>query len=72
MIAIGEKTGQLPEQLTLCAEMVEVQTKDAMDVLSARVQTLSTVIPVMLIAFIFISSYMPIVMMSAQMMKSID
>lgn len=72
MIAIGEKTGQLPEQLTLCASMVEDQTKDAMDILSSRVQTLSTVIPVTLIAFIFISSYLPIVMMSAQMMKSID
>lgn len=72
MIAIGEKTGQLPEQLTLCAGMVEDQTKDAMDILSSRVQTMSTVIPVVLIAFIFVSSYLPIVMMSAQMMKSID
>jgi type II secretory pathway component PulF len=52
--------------------MVEDQTKDAMDILSSRVQTMSTVIPVVLIAFIFVSSYLPIVMMSAQMMKSID
>lgn len=72
MIAIGEKTGQLPEQLTLCSGMVENQTKDSMELLSSKVQMLSTVIPVTLIAFIFVSSYMPIVMMSAQMMKNID
>ncbi len=72
MIAIGEKTGQLPEQLNLCADMVEVQTKDSMDSLAAKVQTWSTVIPVTLIGLIFVSSYLPIVMMSAQMMKSID
>lgn len=72
MIAIGEKTGQLPEQLTLCASMVEDQTKDSMEALATRVQMLSTVIPVVLIAFIFLSSYMPIVMMSAQMMKNIE
>lgn len=72
MMAIGEKTGQLPEQLALCASMVEDQTKDSMEILATRVQMLSTVIPVTLIAFIFISSYLPIVMMSAQMMQNID
>ncbi len=72
MIAIGEKTGQLPEQLNLCANMVEDQTKDSMEILATRVQMLSTMIPVILIAVIFISSYLPIVMMSAQMMQNID
>jgi type II secretory pathway component PulF len=70
MMAIGEQTGQLPEQLNLCASMLEDQTKNAMDALASRVQLLSTAIPVLLIAFIFISSYMPIVMMSAKMMQS--
>lgn len=70
MIAIGEQTGQLPEQLTLCASMLEGQTKDHMEGLASTVQLLSTAIPVVLIAFIFISSYLPIVMMSASMMKS--
>lgn len=70
MMAIGEQTGQLPEQLNLCASMLEDQTKNAMDALSSRVQLASTAIPVFLIAFIFISSYMPIVMMSAKMMQN--
>lgn len=70
MMAIGEQTGQLPEQLNLCASMLEDQTKNSMDALSSRVQLASTAIPVFLIAFIFISSYMPIVMMSAKMMQS--
>ena len=70
MMAIGEQTGQLPEQLSLCASMLEDQTKNSMDALSSKVQILSTAIPVFLIAFIFISSYMPIVMMSAKMMQN--
>lgn len=70
MMAIGEKTGQLPEQLALCADMLEDQTKNSMDNLASRVQFVSTAVPVFLIAFIFISSYMPIVMMSARMMQS--
>jgi type IV pilus assembly protein PilC len=70
MMAIGEQTGQLPEQLSLCAGLLEGQTKNAMEGLASKVQVLSTAIPVFLIAFIFISSYMPIVMMSARMMQS--
>jgi type IV pilus assembly protein PilC len=70
MMAIGEQTGQLPEQLTLCADMLEGQTKNAMEGLASKVQIASTALPVLLIAFIFISSYMPIVMMSARMMQS--
>ncbi len=70
MMAIGEQTGQLPEQLSLCADMLEGQTKNAMEGLASKVQVASTALPVLLIAFIFISSYMPIVMMSARMMQS--
>lgn len=70
MMAIGEQTGQLPEQLTLCSAMLEDQTKNSMEALSSKVQLVSTAVPVCLIAFIFISSYMPIVMMSAKMMQN--
>jgi len=69
MIAIGEKTGAVPEQLTLCTGMLEDQTKNAMDDFAGVVSFISTAVPVFMIGLIFMTSYLPIVLMSARLMQ---
>ena len=70
MLAIGEKTASLPAQLTLCTKMLEEQAEEAMTDFATITSTISTIVPVFVIGFTFISSYLPIVLMSARLMQS--
>lgn len=70
MLAIGEKTGTLLTQLSLCTTMLEAEAKTAMDDFAVVSSTISTVIPIFVIGFTFITSYLPIVLMSTSLMNS--
>jgi len=70
MLAIGEKTASLPAQLQLCTTMLEDQAREAMEDFASVTGAISTILPVFVIGFTFISSYLPIVLMSARLMQS--
>lgn len=69
MIAIGEKTANLPEQLSLCTRMLEDQAQESMDDFATVTGAISTIVPVFVIGFTFVSSYLPIILMSARLMQ---
>ena len=70
MLAIGEKTASLPAQLTLCTKMLEEQAEEAMTDFATVTSTISTIVPVFVIGFTFVASYLPIILMSARMMQA--
>ena len=69
MVAIGEKTANLPEQLARCTTMLESQAEESMDDFATVTGFISTVVPVFVIGFTFVSSYLPIILMSARLMQ---
>lgn len=68
MVELGQET-ELAPQLKNCSDMLEEQTEEAMTDFSAFTGVISVLIPAMVIGFLFITSYLPIVLMSARMMQ---
>lgn len=69
MIAIGEKSSSLGTQFGLLAEMYEEDAEQLMDDFSQLVSFFVMMIAVILIAAVFLGTFLPIFMMGPQMMK---
>jgi type II secretory pathway component PulF len=70
MLAIGEKSASLDAQLGMLVEMYEEDTTTYMQIFSASVNFLVLIIAVMLIAAVFIGTFLPIFLMGPKMMQS--
>ncbi len=69
MLAIGEKSASLDVQLGMLSEMFEEDAETLMDDFSQFVSFVVMIIAVMLIAAVFLGTFMPIFMMGPQMMQ---
>ncbi len=69
MLAIGEKSASLDVQLGMLAEMFEEDAEQLMDDFSQFISFVVMVIAVVLIAAVFLGTFMPIFMMGPQMMQ---
>lgn len=69
MLAIGEKSASLDVQLGMLSEMFEEDAEQLMDDFSQFVSFVVMVIAVLLIAAVFLGTFMPIFMMGPQMMQ---
>lgn len=69
MLAIGEKSASLDAQLEMLCEMYEEDSQTHMAVFAASVSFLVLIIAVMLIAAVFIGTFLPIFLMGPKMMQ---
>jgi type II secretory pathway component PulF len=69
MLAIGERSASLDTQLQMLSEMFEEDAEQLMDDFSQFISLVVMIIAVMLIAAVFLGTFMPIFMMGPQMMK---
>ena len=69
MLAIGEKSASLDVQLGMLAEMFEEDAETLMDDFSQFISFVVMIIAVVLIAAVFLGTFMPIFMMGPQMMQ---
>ncbi|MCP5538320.1 MAG: type II secretion system F family protein [Akkermansiaceae bacterium] len=69
MLAIGEKSASLDTQLAMLSEMFEEDAEQLMDDFSQFISLIVMIIAVMLIAAVFLGTFMPIFMMGPQMMQ---
>ena len=69
MLAIGERSASLDTQLQMLSEMFEEDADQLMDDFSQFISLVVMIIAVMLIAAVFLGTFMPIFMMGPQMMK---
>ncbi len=70
MLAIGEKSASLDSQLEMLSEMYEEDSQTHMEVFSASVSFIVLIIAVLLIAAVFIGTFLPIFLMGPKMMNS--
>jgi len=70
MLAIGEKSASLDAQLEMLCEMYEEDAETHMNMFSAAVSFLVLIIAVLLIAAVFIGTFLPIFLMGPKMMNS--
>ncbi len=70
MMAIGEKSASLDAQLDMLAEMYEEDLQNHMNAFSATISFLVLLIAVLLIAAVFIGTFLPIFLMGPKMMQS--
>ncbi len=70
MLAIGEKSASLDSQLEMLSEMYEEDSQNHMTAFSAAISFLVLIIAVMLIAAVFIGTFLPIFLMGPKMMQS--
>ena len=70
MLAIGEKSASLDTQLEMLSEMYEEDSQTHMEVFSAAVSFIVLIIAVLLIAAVFIGTFLPIFLMGPKMMNS--
>lgn len=70
MMAIGEKSASLDNQLTMLAEMYEEDLQNHMDAFSATISFVVLLMAVSLIAAVFIGTFLPIFLMGPKMMQS--
>ena len=70
MLAIGEKSASLDSQLEMLCEMYEEDSQNHMTAFSAAISFLVLIIAVMLIAAVFIGTFLPIFLMGPKMMQS--
>ncbi len=70
MLAIGEKSASLDAQLEMLCEMYEEDSQNHMNTFSATISFLVLIIAVMLIAAVFIGTFLPIFLMGPKMMQS--
>jgi type II secretory pathway component PulF len=69
MLAIGERSASLDTQLQMLADMFEEDAEQLMDDFSQFISLVVMIIAVMLIAAVFLGTFMPIFMMGPQMMQ---
>jgi len=69
MLAIGERSASLDTQLQMLSEMFEEDADQLMDDFSQFISLVVMIIAVMLIAAVFLGTFMPIFMMGPQMMQ---
>ena len=70
MLAIGEKSASLDNQLDMLCEMYEEDSQNHMNAFSASISFLVLLIAVGLIAAVFIGTFLPIFLMGPKMMQS--
>lgn len=70
MLSIGEKSASLDAQLGMLAEMYEEDLQNHMTAFAATVSFIVLIIAVMLIAAVFIGTFLPIFLMGPKMMQS--
>lgn len=70
MLSIGEKSASLDMQLDMLAEMYEEDANNHMAAFTAAVSFLVMLIAVMLIAAVFVGTFLPIFLMGPKMMES--
>jgi len=70
MLSIGEKSASLDSQLEMLTEMYEEDSENHMATFSAVISFLVLIIAVMLIAAVFIGTFLPIFLMGPKMMQS--
>ncbi len=70
MLAIGEKSASLDNQLDMLCQMYEEDAQNHMSAFTAAVSFLVLLIAVMLIAAVFIGTFLPIFLMGPKMMNS--
>ncbi len=70
MLAIGEKSASLDAQLEMLCEMYEEDSETHMNVFSATISFIVLIIAVLLIAAVFIGTFLPIFLMGPKMMQS--
>jgi type II secretory pathway component PulF len=70
MLAIGEKSASLDAQLEMLSEMYEEDSQNHMTAFSAAISFVVLIIAVMLIAAVFIGTFLPIFLMGPKMMQS--
>lgn len=69
MLAIGERSASLDTQLEMLSEMYEEDTQNHMAAFSAAIGFLVMVIAMLMIAAVFLGTYLPIFMMGPKMMQ---
>lgn len=69
MLGIGERTASIDTQLALLAQMYEEDTENFMEEFTQVVNFIVLIIAVMLIAAVFIGTFLPIFLMGPKMMK---
>jgi type II secretory pathway component PulF len=70
MLAIGEKSASLDAQLEMLSEMYEEDSQNHMNTFAAAISFLVLIIAVMLIAAVFIGTFLPIFLMGPKMMQA--
>jgi len=70
MMAIGERSASIDENLKLMADMYEEEAENNMELLTHVVNALVLFIAVGLIAAVFISSFLPIFLMGPRLMQN--
>lgn len=70
MLSIGEKSASLDMQLEMLSEMYEEDANNYMTTFAATVNFLVLIIAVMLIAAVFVGTFLPIFLMGPKMMES--
>jgi type II secretory pathway component PulF len=70
MLAIGEKSASLDSQLEMLCEMYEEDSQNHMNAFSATISFIVLIIAVLLIAAVFIGTFLPIFLMGPKMMQS--
>jgi type II secretory pathway component PulF len=68
MVEIGEKSSNLAEQLRLLRDLYEEETAQRIEFFTAFVGLVSKVVTVLLIAGIYLGTYLPIIMSGVKMM----
>lgn len=69
MLGIGERTASIDTQLALLAQMYEEDTENYMEEFTQVVNFIVLIIAVILIAAVFIGTFLPIFLMGPKMMK---
>lgn len=70
LVGVGEVSGTMDEQLSLLRRLYEEQTGDAMDAFVQAVSLGTIVAAIFLIGFVFVGTYLPIVLIGPRMMQS--
>ncbi len=70
MLSIGEKSASLDMQLEMLSEMYEEDANNYMTTFAATVNFLVLIIAVLLIAAVFVGTFLPIFLMGPKMMES--
>jgi type II secretory pathway component PulF len=70
MVEIGEKASNLPEQLRLLRDLYEEETSQQIELFTGLVGLLSKIFTLVLIAGIYLATYLPIIFAGIKMMSS--